>query len=189
VVGSPKETTDKMLYIVREVRKALPDVPIGVEPYVDDLHDVDRFKNAGADEIKLNVESWDGEVFRRVCGELDLEWILSTLERAVAVFGQGRVCSNIIYGLGETDDNVLDGVETLASMGVVATLRPLRVNELNEAALKEALGKIPEIEPERMIRLAEAHKRILEKHGLDTRSFKTMCNACTCCDIVPFRDV
>ncbi|MDD1770666.1 MAG: radical SAM protein [Methanomassiliicoccales archaeon] len=189
VVGSPKETTDRMLYIVSEVRKALPEVPIGVEPYVDDLHDIDRLKNAGADEIKLNVESWDSGIFRKVCGELDLEWILSTLERAVAVFGRGKVCSNIIYGLGETDENVLDGVEMLASMGVVATLRPLRINELNEAALKEALGTIPDIDPERILRLAEGHKRILERHGLDTRSFKTMCHACTCCDVVPFRDI
>jgi biotin synthase-related radical SAM superfamily protein len=189
VVGSPKETTERMIYIVNKVRTALHDVPIGVEPYVDDLDDIDRLKEAGADEIKLNVESWDDEIFRKVCGELDIEWILGTLERAIAAFGRGKVCSNIIYGLGESDENVLDGVETLARLGVVATLRPLRVNELNEAALRKALGTIPEITPERMLRLAEEHKRILERYGLDTRSFKTMCNACTCCDIVPFRDV
>ncbi len=189
VVGSPKETTERMLYVVRNVRNALPDVPIGVEPYVDDLDDIDRLKEAGADEIKLNVESWDREIFKKVCGELDTDWILRTLERAVKVFGRGKVCSNIIYGLGETDENVLDGVEALASMGVVATLRPLRVNELNEAALTDALGEIPIIAPERMLGLAQEHKRILEKHGLDTRSFKTMCHACTCCDIVPFQDI
>jgi len=74
-------------------------------------------------------------------------------------------------------------------MGVVATLRPLRVNELNEAALEEALGHIPAPDPDRMLRLAEEHKRTLQRHGLDVRTFRTMCHACTCCDIAPFIDV
>jgi biotin synthase-related radical SAM superfamily protein len=189
VVGSPKETAERMLFIVREVRRALPDVPIGVEPYLDDIEDIDRLKKAGADEIKLNVESWDPEVFRKVCGELDLDWILKALAHAVRVFGRGKVCSNIIYGLGETDENVLEGVEELAEMGVVATLRPLRVSGLNREALEHALGTVTEVTPERMLMLAEEQKSILERHGLDTRSFHTMCNACTCCDIVPFRDL
>jgi len=189
VVGSPKQTLQKMLYIVREVRRSLPQVPIGVEPYVDELDQIDQLKEAGADEIKLNVESFDREIFQKVCGELDLDWIFQALEHAVKVFGKGKVCSNIIYGLGESDENALAGVEALARIGVVATLRPLRVNELNRESLEEALGQLPNLEPERMLNLAEGHKRILEIHGLSTLTFRTMCNACTCCDIVPFKDM
>ena len=32
-------------------------------------------------------------------------------------------------------------------------------------------------------------KDILEKNGLTTLSFETMCNRCGCCDIVPFVDI
>ena len=190
VVEDPKATVDEMVRIVAEVRKALgPDLPIGVEPYVDDLDDIDRLKEAGADEIKLNIETWDGEVFRKVCGELDLDWVLEALAHAVEVFGRGKVCSNIIVGMGESDENVLEGVEHLAHMGVVATLRPLRVNDLNREALEGALGELEPISEARLLRLAIAHKRILEDNGLSTMTFRTMCHACTCCDLVPFRDV
>ena len=189
VVGSPRQTLDKMLFVVREVRQRLPDVPIGVEPYVDDLEQIDELKQAGADEIKLNVESFDRDIFQKVCGELDLDWILTALEHSVKVFGRGKVCSNIIYGMGESDENVLNGVEALARIGVVASLRPLRVNDINRAPLEEALGEIPALEPHRMLKLARAHKEILERYKLTTLSFKTMCNFCTCCDLVPFRDI
>ncbi|MEM0449450.1 MAG: radical SAM protein [Methanomassiliicoccales archaeon] len=190
VVKDAKTTIDKMVYIVREVRRALgPSIPIGVEPYVDDLQDIERLKEAGADEIKLNIETWDPQIFQKVCGELDHEWILTALKHAVKVFGRGKVCSNLLVGLGESDESVLEGVEELARLGVVATIRPLRINELNRKALEEALGPLPPLDADRLLRLAQEHKRILEKHDLTTLTFRTMCHACTCCDMVPFRDL
>ena len=45
------------------------------------------------------------------------------------------------------------------------------------------------IAEERLVRLAQEQKRILEEHGLTTLTFQTMCHSCGCCDIVPFRDV
>lgn len=190
VVGCPKATIDKMVYIIGKVRAALgPDIPIGVEPYVDDLADIDRLKDAGADEFKMNVETFDRKIFQKVCGELDVDWVLEALEHAVGVFGRGKVCSNIIVGMGESDGNVLEGVEALARIGVVATLRPLRVNSINRDALTEALGELEPVTEERLLGLAIEEKRILERYHLSTRSFRTMCHACTCCDLVPFRDV
>jgi biotin synthase-related radical SAM superfamily protein len=190
VVKDPKSTVDKMVHIVRKVREALgPGVPIGVEPYVDDLQDIDRLRAAGADEIKLNLETWDQGIFRKVCGELDQDWVLEALAHAIKVFGKGKVCSNIIVGMGESDENVLQGVESLAKMGVVASLRPLRVNDLNRRALAEALGSLEPLSEERLLHLAKEHRRILEENGLSTLTFDTMCHACTCCDLVPFRDL
>ena len=190
VVKDPGTTVGKMVYIVKRVREALgSSIPIGVEPYVDDLEQIDLLKEAGADEIKLNMETWDQAIFRKVCGELDQEWILKALEHSVKVFGRGKVNSNIIVGMGESDQSVLEGVERLAKMGVVATLRPLRVNELNRKDMEMALGELEPVSEERLLRLAREQKRILTENGLSTLTFDTMCNACTCCDIVPFKDI
>jgi biotin synthase-related radical SAM superfamily protein len=190
VVKSPENTVEKMIYIVMEVRKALgQELPIGVEPYVDSLEQIDRLKKAGANEFKLNLETFDQVIFRKVCGDLDLEWIMKALAHAVKVFGKGKVCSNIIIGMGESDENALAGVKALAAIGVVATLRPLRVNDLNRSSLEAALGKIEPIGEERLTRLAQQQKGILEKYGLSTLTFQTMCHSCGCCDIVPFRDI
>ena len=68
-----------------------------------ELSQIDRLKEAGADEIKLNLETFDPEIFKKVCGELDLDWIMEALEHAVEVFGRGKVTSNIIIGMGESD--------------------------------------------------------------------------------------
>lgn len=190
VVDSPSETVGRLAYVISMVREQLdPSVPIGVEPYVDCFDDIDRLRAAGADEIKINIETFDRDIFKKVCGKLDFDWILKVINYAVEIFGAGRVCSNIIVGLGETDENVIDGVDHLAKKGCVATLRALRVNDMNRKALEDALGHLEPVTPERIIRLAEEQRLVFELYDIDPTSFRTMCHTCTCCDIVPFRDI
>jgi biotin synthase-related radical SAM superfamily protein len=189
VSGSPSMTVKRMAGLVRRVREAMPSVPIGVEPYVTRPDEVDMLRAAGADEIKLNIESFDPDIFEKVCPDRDYGAILHSINHAGEIFGKNRVCSNIIFGLGETDENVLEGTRVLANMGAVATLRALRRNEYNASELERALGKLEPVTPERMLNLARDQKKILKAHGLTPLVFKTMCHACLSCDIVPFWDV
>lgn len=190
VVDSPSKSVGRMCYVITRVREQLdPSIPIGVEPYVGSFDDIDRLRAAGADEIKINIETYDRTIFQKICGKLDFDWIMKAIGYAAQIFGVGRVCSNIIIGLGETDENVLEGVDALARIGCVATLRPLRVNDLNRRALEEAIGPLQPVKPERMIRLAEEQRMIFDLYDLDPRSFRTMCHSCTCCDIVPYIDL
>jgi biotin synthase-related radical SAM superfamily protein len=189
VARSPSDTVARLAFVISEVRKLLPAVPIGVEPYLDSLTQVDSLKEAGADEMKLNIESFDRDIIKKVCPGKDIDFTMNAIERAVEVFGRGKVCSNIIVGMGEDDDNVLKGVEALADLGCVATIRPLRSGDQNRSEMIAALGRIEPVSPERLVRLAEEEKRILEARGLSTLTFRTMCHECRCCDIVPFRDI
>ena len=190
VAEVPQKTIDKMINIIEKVRERLGnDIPIGVEPYISSLDQIDMLRRAGADEIKLNIETFDRNIFEKVCGGQDLDHIFSSLEHAVNVFGRGKVTSNIIIGMGETDENVLAGLETLANMGVVPTLRSLRLNDLNIGPMTEAVGELAPVSAERMLHLVKEQKRILISHDLSTLSFRTMCHECTCCDLVPFRDL
>ncbi len=186
---SPELTVKRMAAIVRRVREQLPDVPIGVEPYATKPDEVDMLRDAGADEIKLNMESFDRDIFEKACPKRDFDHILHAINHAGEVFGRNRVCSNIIYGLGETDENVLEGVRVLANMGAVATLRALRRNDYNVEELEAVFGELPPVTPSRMLKLAIDQKAILEEHGLSTLEFRTMCHRCLSCDIVPFWDV
>ena len=56
VVGSPEETLNEIVEVIKEVRKNLSDVQIGVEPYVTTREGLERLHNAGATEIKINIE-------------------------------------------------------------------------------------------------------------------------------------
>ncbi|UCG70545.1 MAG: radical SAM protein [Thermoplasmata archaeon] len=190
IVGSPEEILNEMIGVIEKVKKNLGDVNIGVEPYVIEQEDIDRLHSAGATEIKINIETFDRNIFEKVCPELDYDHILNMLEYAVKVFGKGKVTTNLIIGLGETDENVLEGVEYFAKIGIVAVIRVLRINDYNYARLVMALRRdLEKVAPDRMINLALKQKEILNKYGLSTRSFETMCHKCGCCDIVPFKDI
>ena len=190
VRSTPSNACRDMARLVRSIRRDFPGVPIGVEPYTVDEKDIRLLKKAGATELKLNVQCATAELMERVCPGLDREGIMQNLSAGVRLFGKGRVCSNLLIGLGETDRQVLRTVRKLAEIGVAVNLRPLRLNALNRGRLKKALGKEPAPpDASRILRLASAQKEIFSEHGLVPLSFRTMCHRCTACDLEPFRDV
>lgn len=189
VVGSVQETVERMAGFVSRLRREFPEKTIGVEPYVECEEQIRLLRDAGADEIKLNVESPDPGIFGKVCPDLDHGLIHRMIVHAVDIFGRGRVSSNVIYGMGETDDDVLREMEVLSSAGCIPVLRALKVGGSNRGNLEDALGTVEAVTPERMIRLARMHKTVLERHGLHTGMFRTMCFECRCCDLVPFKDL
>lgn len=184
IAESPEAEIDRVVGIVRALKKY--GVPIGVSVYP--TPDASRrLKDAGATEVKYNVETMDREIFKRVCRGrkgLSLDAVLDALRDAVRVFGRNRVTSNIIIGLGETDENVREGVELLASMGVIPVLRPITLSPYREG---ELVATRPSAE--RLLRLAAMTRELLEKYGLRADVSETMCLACTGCDITPIRDV
>ena len=188
VVGSVDDTVARFVDVIKAVRSRYPDMPIGVEPYVSSREHIEMLRSAGADEIKLNLESPNREVFAKACPDLDYDGIWALLSDAVEVFGRGRVISNIIYGMGETDADLDVAMERMCRMGVLPGLRALRVNTLNRARLEGAGIRCEPVTPERAVRLAEIQKAAMKRHGLTTETSVTMCFECGCCDLVPFRD-
>jgi biotin synthase-related radical SAM superfamily protein len=89
-------------------------------------------QQAGATEIKYNVETMNLEIFVRICPGLSLEYVLTSLEKAVKFFGKNKVTSNFILGLGESDECVLAGVTRLAEIGMIPILRPISSHPLRK---------------------------------------------------------
>ena len=179
-----------MADVVGRVHKKFPDTPVGVEPYVTGEEGVRLLHAAGADEIKINVETATDRLFTALCPSLDREGLWRAIGAAADIFGRGKVCSNVLVGIGESRVETLETVGRLASMGCVATLRTLRVNDLNRDRLAKALGRTPPgPDADELLELAREHGRVLREHGLSPRGFQTMCHRCTACDLVPDRDV
>ena len=188
VIDSVDKTVERFVSCVKALRKEFPDMPIGIEPYVDSAEHIKMLKAAGANEIKLNIESPSKSIFERVCPELDFDRIMMLLEIAVSIFGKGKVTSNIIYGMGETDEELKCMTDRLCSMGVIPTMRALRTNLFNSETLRLAIGDQPHVTSDRSIEVANMLKNTMEKYCLDTKKCQTMCIECGCCDLVPFRD-
>lgn len=176
--------------VIGGVKGAIPGVVVGVEPPVRSVEDLERLRRAGATELKVNIQTPDVAILARVCPGWDLAMQYGMLREGVRVFGRGQVTSNVIIGLGESDSDVLAALERLASMGVVPTLRVLRVSDLNRNALEVALGHpLEPVAPARHIHLAQALGGALARHGLSARAFKTMCHSCMGCDLEPGVDI
>lgn len=97
-----------------------------------DLKVLDKYKEAGFRTVAMNIEIWDRNIFKAICpgkeeqcGGYD-HWV-KALEHAVDVFGYGRVRSNIVAGI-EPKQSILEGVEYLASKGVVCFAGAWRPN-------------------------------------------------------------
>jgi biotin synthase-related radical SAM superfamily protein len=191
VPDEPSKTVDDIIYVVNKVREALPDAPIGVEPCIDRVEDIQRLHDAGVTELKINVQTYDPELFAVVCPGFDRKFILDALAEAVSVFGQNKVCSNLIIGLGEADGSIKEGMEHLAKLGVVVNLRVLRLNDYNRPKLEELLpGGIPEPVPyNRILELVKFQNEMFSKYDLSSKEFETMCHKCGACDIDPSLDI
>ena len=182
VEKSPEDEVRKAVSIVLALR-ARYDLPIGVSVYPTDTSS-EELKEAGATEIKYNVETMDPEIFARTCPGLSLEYVLRSLEKAVKIFGKNRVSSNFILGLGESDECVLAGVARLAEMGVIPILRPISPHPLRKGEVK-----VERPSAERLLRLARATGKALEDNDLRADLAETMCLPCTGCDIASHRDI
>jgi len=178
---SPQHEGEKVAAMVRELRRF--GVPIGVSicPYPG----VNRLlKEAGVVEVKYNLECADRDLFPRVCPGISYEEIMDALVEAAAVFGKNHVFSNIIVGLGESDEILRSSIDDLTRKGIIPVLRavyphPLRAGE----------GGLERPSAERLLDLALYLKDALEKNGLDGAAALTGCYRCTGCDLIPGRDL
>lgn len=155
------------------------DLPIGVSIYPTE-QTPDRLFALGVAEVKFNIEAATPRIFAAMCPGLDYDLIWGVLERSVALFGRGRVFSNVIIGLGETDAEMGQCIRRLTRRGIIPVLRPL-----NPVA---ALSNRERPSAERLKRLFAIHEEALTDDGLDPRAALTMCTSCTGCDLTPGRD-
>lgn len=90
----------------------------------EDLSVIEKYKEAGYSAISTNMEVWDENIFKTICPGKDQmcggrkNWI-NALKKEVEVFGKGNVRSFFVAGI-EPKSTLLEGIEYLASIGVVA---------------------------------------------------------------------
>jgi biotin synthase-related radical SAM superfamily protein len=126
----------------------------------------------------------DSDVYKKVCGEQNIDDVLEALKEGVEIFGENKVCSNFIIGLGESDESAKRGIDKLVSMGVIPILRSANIHPLREG---EVFIERPSAE--RLLMLNRYLKVKLDEQGLRADKFQTMCLPCAGCDINPHVDL
>lgn len=183
----PNKTQDELVYEISNVafktRELVgEDIPLGASLKTPSKKQLLHLKEAGISEVRLNLETYNTKLAQRLMPNKELNKILQSIEDAVNIYGKEKVSSNIIIGLGESDDDILDGVSKLSEMGALSTLYPYDPIEcLNMQFRRPSF--------ERIYKLALEQKRILQKYNLNPLEAKTMCCACGGSHLYPGKDI
>lgn len=177
------ELVEEIIDIATRTRKLLGmDITLGASLKTPSREHLLRLKDAGICEIRLNLETYNRGIAQCIMPNKNLNEILYSIEQAVTVFGKEKVSSNIIIGLGESDDDILNGVCRLAEIGALSTLYPYDSIGLSNYNFQRPSAK-------RIYNLAIEHKKILKKHNLNPLGSKTMCCACAASHLYPGKDI
>ncbi len=103
--------------------KKVRDIPVSIDTAPLTRPQMEELKNAKLDRIGIPLDLATEELFDNVKGEHvsgPYHWDehLEALSMAVEVFGAWKVLSNLIIGLGETEEEAVGLVQRLMDMGV-----------------------------------------------------------------------
>ena len=166
---------------VAAVKAAVPLLPIQVqiEPPLE-LDWIDRLREAGADAIGIHIESLDQAVRERWTpgkATVPVARYEQAWRHAVAVFGDNRVSTYLLVGLGEDPDELVAGATALIEMGVypfVVPYRPL------VGSLASGDG-VPAPEPGLLATVTAQVGRALRAAGMRGADQGAGCAACGAC--------
>jgi radical SAM protein (TIGR04043 family) len=179
--GSINRRDRGALYISRcaSAIKEASGLPIQVqfEP-PDDLAVLEQVRDAGVDAVGIHIETFDPEVLARVaagkalCG---IDGYFRCWERAVEVFGHGRVSTYVILGMGERPDLIEEGCARAIELGVYPFVVPLR--PVPGTLLEDA----PPPDPNYVASIYRSVASMLADAGLDHVDAQAGCARCQAC--------
>ena len=179
--GSINRRDRGALYISRcaSAIKEASGLPIQVqfEP-PDDLAVLEQVRDAGVDAVGIHIETFDPEVLARVaagkalCG---IEGYFRCWERAVEVFGRGRVSTYVILGMGERPELIEEGCARAIELGVYPFVVPLR------PVPGTLLESTPPPDPTYVASIYRSVAAMLADAGLDHVEAQAGCARCQAC--------
>lgn len=179
--GSLNRRDRGALYIARcaAAIKEASGLPIQVqfEP-PDDPAVLDQVRDAGVDAVGIHVETFDPDVLARVApgkAQCGVEGYFRCWERAIEVFGRGRVTTYVILGMGERREMIEDGCRRAIELGVYPFVVPLR------PVPGTLMADVPPPRPDDVADVYRSVSAMLADSGLDHLDAGAGCARCQAC--------
>ncbi len=144
----------------------------------DELAVLDQVHGAGVDAVGIHIETFDPEVLRRVAAgkaKCGVEGYFRCWERAVEVFGRGRVTTYVILGMGERRELIEEGCARAIELGVYPFVVPLR------PVPGTLMADTPAPDAEYVASVYRSVSAMLAQSGLDHVEAKAGCARCQAC--------
>lgn len=118
---------DSISDLVSRLREASDGLPISISMSIRDEKALSKIKDAGADRIGIALDVGSRDLFESIKGRnagnpFDWDEIWQGFQKALSIFGRGRVSTHMIIGMGETDSEVLDVMRRCRELGVLVSL-------------------------------------------------------------------
>lgn len=179
--GSVNRRDRGALYISRcaAAIKDASGLPIQVqfEP-PDDLAVLEHVRDSGVDAVGVHIETFDPDVLERVAAgkaKCGIEGYFRCWERAVELFGRGRVTTYVILGIGERRELIEDGCRRAIELGVYPFVVPLR------PVPGTLMADSPPPNAEYVASVYRSVSAMLAESGLDHVEAKAGCARCQAC--------
>ena len=121
---------NRYIEFLMEVKNNHPDIPIHVQiEALNNVGYIGKLKEAGADTIGIHLEVLDENLRREITpGKFHMTYELyeKNWKHAIDVFGKNQVSSYILTGFGESNNDFIERVEKIVSIGVIPYITPVR---------------------------------------------------------------
>ncbi len=102
-------------------------IPISVSCQPMNLDQIKKLKDLGVDRLGIPIDAVTKEIFNRIKGNevngpYSWEKVLKTLNGAVKIFGNKKISTHIIIGLGESEKETLRTIQRVFDMNVIPGL-------------------------------------------------------------------
>lgn len=144
----------------------------------DDPAVLERVREAGVDAVGIHIETFDPEVLERVAAgkaKCGVEGYFRCWERAVDVFGRGRVSTYVILGMGERRELIERGCARAIELGVYPFVVPLR------PVPGTLMADTPAPDADYVASVYRSVSAMLAESGLDHVAAKAGCARCQAC--------
>jgi radical SAM protein (TIGR04043 family) len=181
--GTPG-TLDRGAKLLAKVTREIKDnyeIPVHVQLEPPERKYLELLADVGVDTVGIHIENFDRIVLKQVCpGKAKVSFVeyLNAWREAVELFGEAQVSTYVIAGLGERDESILEGAETVAKLGVIPFLVPFR------PIIGTEFEKRSPPSASRMVSLYERVAGILHDYSLDPSKNLAGCVRCGACSSI-----
>jgi radical SAM protein (TIGR04043 family) len=144
----------------------------------DDLAVLGHVRDCGVDAVGIHIETFDPDVLEAVAAgkaKCGVEGYFRCWERAVEVFGRGRVSTYVILGMGERRELIEEGCRRAIELGVYPFVVPLR------PVPGTLLADSPPPRAEYVAAVYRTVSAMLAESDLDHAAAKAGCARCQAC--------
>jgi radical SAM protein (TIGR04043 family) len=143
-----------------------------------DLSVLEQVRDAGVDAVGIHIETFDPDVLQRVAAgkaKCGIDGYFRCWQRAVEVFGRGRVSTYVILGMGERRELIEEGCARAIELGVYPFVVPLR------PVPGTLMADTPPPDADYVASVYRSVSAMLAQTGLDHVEAKAGCVRCQAC--------